>query len=982
MKVKKAYLYSAIALLLVATSVFFTIFGNNGKAYNYAKKDLSKYVSGLVYEGINIDGVEWEQIAADKSDVHAKIAALLKAAVMKNNSNKLPAATKGTINAYDIAVFNYYGVYNDGEKDVIFTAGSTMNPNLGSDFQIFANAEANKLFAEDLNKLVSDALNNKNVVDFSYNYQTTGYLHVNDVVYISYTTTAEGATEQPNVRIDLNDGEAAIDAKYGQGFYAKLLATPIGQKLKATTEAPLTYGEKSYSTLSINWSIRDSYNKASASFIENDVIFAIVTYKDANSKTEFALRIVKGADNNTFTYDAYNLTRGEIVLSDSTTKVPDEVIKRICASVINGSGTVEYAPVDDAAAKWGEGDHYVWVEDAYVLVNKEEVTAPKKDGIYYTKDGDNYVKCAADLAAWADGVDYYTLTKAHYGKVDKTTVTAPVDGVEYFVAIGEYTYNVKSIVREGATEDIKAAFKGIEIAYKYADDATDKAQDGTELKGKEVVFHIFATGVREMNTTYANISSISGGFDSLDAKKLVAIKTALNSYDTTLKAVNDLFGTSNKELVETYVAAFKAYRADASDANKAPYETAYNALVAIEISGKTEENKKETITKFETAYDALQNAVAVYYSEKVATDINNANKAYTDALAALNTYFGEANAATVEAYIAALVAVRADKDNEEKKAAYDAAKAALVAVAVEGKETAENEAAVATFEAAYDALVAVVTNSYTAMDKAIEVSAALVVAKEALSAFGDEDLVDSYISYWLTYQASNTDANKTYYESAYNALVALEVEGKDEAAKKALLKAYEDAYAALAKEAKVSAPHVVVKWLDSEAFEVLLADAEEDLKAEYKSDYINGVVEVLWETIYENVEFISLPKRAVRLAYNDQMDTYKKTYYTTEYKNYDSFKAYMTGKAFKDVDDYKAAVRKDAEEMVKEHLVVFYLADVLDIDVSEKAITADDVYAYSYMSLPEQTQTAYAFDKAFCHLLDEVYVDLLKTPRE
>ena len=160
MKVKKAFWISAIAVLLVATSLFFTIFGNNGKAYNYAKKDLSKFVEGLVYENINIDGIEWEQIAEDKSDVHAKIAALLKAAVMKKNNNKLPVATKGTIDMYDIAVFNYYGVYNDGEKDVIFTAGSTMSPALPNDFQIGATAEANKLFAEDLNKLYNDALIN------------------------------------------------------------------------------------------------------------------------------------------------------------------------------------------------------------------------------------------------------------------------------------------------------------------------------------------------------------------------------------------------------------------------------------------------------------------------------------------------------------------------------------------------------------------------------------------------------------------------------------------------------------------------------------------------------------------------------------------------------------------------------------------------------------------------------------------------------
>ena len=983
MKVKKAFWISAIAVLLVATSLFFTIFGNNGKAYNYAKKDLSKFVEGLVYENINIDGIEWEQIAEDKSDVHAKIAALLKAAVMKKNNNKLPATTKGTIDMYDIAVFNYYGVYNDGEKDVIFTAGSTMSPALPNDFQIGATAEANKLFAEDLNKLFNDALINKNVVDYSYNTQTTGYLHANDVIFISYTTTAEGATEQPNVRINLADGKDAIDAIYGAGFYDKLMATPIGQKQKATTEKPLTFGEKGYSTLTINWAVRDTFNKSSASFVENDVIFAIVTYKDANSKTEFALRIVKGADNNTFTCEAYNLTRGEAVLSDSTTKVPDEVVKRICASVIGGSGSVSYAPVadEDIAAAWGTGDHYEYLEDTYVKVDQTQVTEPKKDVNYYTYDSENskYVKCAADLTAWAENTDYYTLTKAHYEKVDKEEVTAPVAGTKYYVFLGEYSYTVKNVVRPGADEaDVKAAFKGLEIAYTYAEDATDKAQDGTELKGKNVTFHVFPVNVREIKTTYANISSITGGFDSLDAKRLVAIKTALNTYDTTLKAVNDLF--SNKDLVDAYVAAFKAYRADDADANKTAYETAHAALVALEIKDKTEQNKKDTLKKFEDAYDALQSTVAVYYSGQVAEGIVAAEKAYEEALAALNAFFGEANAAVVTAYVDALKALKADADNEEKKTAYETAHAALVAVAVEGKEEADKTAAVDAFDAAYVALREEATRSYSDMDKAIEVSKAIVAAKEALSVFGDEDLVDAYISAWLTHKASATDANKTAYENARDALVALEVEGKDEAAKKALCQAYEDAYVAVEGLVKSASIHVVDAWLDVEAFDVLLVDAEDDLEAEYKNDYINGVVELLWDTMLENVK-VELPGRAVRLAYNDQMDTYKQTYYTSKYKNHDSFKAYMRDEAFKDVDDWKAAVKEDAEEMVKEHLVVFYLAQVLDIDVSEKAITQDDAYAYSYMSLPEQTQTAYAFDKAMSHLLDVVYKDALKTPR-
>ena len=59
--------------------------------------------------------------------------------------------------------------------------------------------------------------------------------------------------------------------------------------------------------------------------------------------------------------------------------------------------------------------------------------------------------------------------------------------------------------------------------------------------------------------------------------------------------------------------------------------------------------------------------------------------------------------------------------------------------------------------------------------------------------------------------------------------------------------------------------------------------------------------------------------------------------------------------------------------MVKEHMVIFHLADMLDIDVSEKKITEDYNYASMYVSYPEQTQTAFAFDQIMIELMDEVY---------
>ncbi|MBO7274161.1 MAG: hypothetical protein J6V22_04830, partial [Clostridia bacterium] len=474
------------------------------------------------------------------------------------------------------------------------------------------------------------------------------------------------------------------------------------------------------------------------------------------------------------------------------------------------------------------------------------------------------------------------------------------------------------------------------------------------------------------------------GFDSHDASRLKAIKSALDSYNSALSSMKTLF--KKEDLVNTYVDALKAYRADASDANKAPYEAAYNALVAEALKDSnnadvTEASKKENLTKFEDAYDAMLRAMAVYYGDVVAEGIVEADKAHTEALEALKAFFGEANAETVNAYIDALEAYKADADNNDKKAAWEAAKAALIAVALDSDEEAKTQK-VETYEAEYAAYLETVLRSYNDLGQGVAVSKAIIAAKEALEAAfvkeGDtesEDIVHAYFDAWLTYKASSTDANKTSYENALNAMVALEVEGKDEAAKKAFATAYETAYGNLEAAVKKHAVHVVTAWLDEEANDVLWADAEDDLTTEYKNNYINEVAKLLWETILNNTKFVKYPSKAVRLAVEDQMDSYKQTYYTTktEYEKYKSFKDYLKNGVFKDVADYEAAIEEDAKEMVKEHMVIFHLADMLEIDVSEKAITEDYNYASMYVSYPEQTQTAFAFDQIMIKLMDVVY---------
>ena len=1041
MKFKKAYLYSAIALLLVATSLFFTIYGNNGKAYNYAKQDLSKYVSGLVYENIDISGVKLSEVT--EIDVHAKIAALLKAAATKNNSNKLPSVSTGknTINMYDIAVLNYYGVIVEDGVETIITVGSLMNPNSGVDFQIGATAEANLLFKDkDLNQKFSDSLINKiSGMDFSYNTITSGYLHANDIIYISYT--ADGAEkETANVRVDLSKGEAAINQEYGEGFYAKLLETPITKKLTSTTTSELKFGEKKYSTLAINWAARTTLlTNSVAGFVEGDVVYATVDRKDANGTISYVIRMTVGANQAVVAYDAYNLTKGEKYTGDNNqAKLEDAVLNAIAKSVLNGTGQITHEATEVVGGQWEAGkEYYVHVEDQYVEVT-DKTAAPKSDVQYYTYDyvktakpltafsanktyytlndgtytaveagttpnaetqyyTKEYVKTAKPLSSWADGTTYYTFSAAHYEKVDTTVVTAPVEGTTYYSSLGaEFKYNVTSVVRETLRDGdkVKDAEAPIEITFEYPADSTEKSADGKiELNGKTVIYRVFVTGVRDIATTYTNISAISGGFDSHDASRLKAIKSALDSYNSTLSSMKTLF--KKEDLVNTYVDALKAYRADASDANKAPYEAAYNALVAEALKDSkgadvTEASKKENLKKFEDAYDAMLRTMAVYYGDVIAEGIVEADKAHTEALEALKAFFGEANVETVNAYIDALKAYKADADNNDKKAAWEAAKAALIAVALESDEEAKTQK-VTTYEAEYAAYLETVLRSYNDLEQGVAVSKAIIAAKEALEAAfvkeGDteaEDIVHAYFDAWLAYKASSTDANKTSYENALNAMVALEVEGKDEAAKKALATAYETAYGNLEAAVKKHAVAVVTAWLDEEAYDVLLADAEDDLTTEYKNNYINEVAKLLWETILNNTKVVKYPSKAVRLAVEDQMDSYKQTYYTTktEYEKYKSFKDYLKNGAFKDVDDYEAAIEEDAKEMVKEHMVVFHLADMLEIDVSEKAITEDYNYASMYVSYPEQTQTAFAFDQIMIKLMDEVYASKMATPRK
>ncbi len=200
---------------------------DDGGAFDYLTADLSKYitVSGYKDYNINLNIARPKEIDADVAILN--ILASKKGAVLHNGA----AVTSGTITPGDVVNIFYRGyVVGDNGEEIFVDGMCNFGSKNGSGEYVYASLEIGS------NQFVPGFEFNLSGKDFSVANQfvriTSGQVSADQVVYVSYTRATSGSSEgkitKASERIVLADGKEKIDAKYGVGFYDKLLTLTVG----------------------------------------------------------------------------------------------------------------------------------------------------------------------------------------------------------------------------------------------------------------------------------------------------------------------------------------------------------------------------------------------------------------------------------------------------------------------------------------------------------------------------------------------------------------------------------------------------------------------------------------------------------------------------------------------------------------------------------------------------------------------------------
>ncbi len=125
------------------------------------------------------------------------------------------------------------------------------------------------------------------------------------------------------------------------------------------------------------------------------------------------------------------------------------------------------------------------------------------------------------------------------------------------------------------------------------------------------------------------------------------------------------------------------------------------------------------------------------------------------------------------------------------------------------------------------------------------------------------------------------------------------------------------------------------------------------LVEEYENEMTTHIGQAVWKLMKDSVKVNNLPEKAVKDAYTRMYEGHENKFYTgthsasnsSNYKYYSKnggFKQYLidntvgTGKG--DFDDAKDYIMAEAEEYVTEIVVIYYIAEVMDLELDKKEI--------------------------------------------
>lgn len=334
---KNRILAIVLAVVLIGTAIFFAVYQKYGTTFDYAKKDMSKYINISLNDVKNADDKSVEHETAEEKDAEAYIASLL----ADYEKLELDKKYEGVIGKYDTVFYFYYVTLKDEEGNEITISKAThLDPTVS--VKNWANTQM--CADDDLARAFADLIG-KDIKEYSYNYFVSGELFEGDNLRFDFEridkdgkvvkdTDRKGVLNADLDNAKVTDGE---DTVFGAGFYEALKDATIGSKKEITLgedDAKVTYN------VTVNYVTRDTV--VGGSIKNGDVVY--LTYKDSDGK-ETTYHHAIGGTENTDAYDEKFGTGFAAALEALTIGAEDFTDITVTVTGEDGATTEKVVPV-------------------------------------------------------------------------------------------------------------------------------------------------------------------------------------------------------------------------------------------------------------------------------------------------------------------------------------------------------------------------------------------------------------------------------------------------------------------------------------------------------------------------------------------------------------------------------------------------------------------------------------------------------------
>lgn len=637
---KKKILCVALAVLLVATAIFFAVYQAIGHTYDYAKNDMSKFVN------LTLDDL---LAADDKSILHSDFTAGEKealAVIARQLSDysklNLELSYVGKIGRFDTLAYVYYITMDVDGVETVISLGSNLDPTVAASklkkVQMGDNSDLSNLFSS----LVGTDLSEYSFNAITANKDAENPIYANDTIYFNYEKL--DAENKVVTTGTYEHGKASeLDAKFGEGFGAAISALEIGDSDKEITTADGT----KY-VVEILFVTRDTVNGGEVQ--NGDIVYFL--YKETGDKSLVTYYATAGVD---------NAKLDEDFGAGFADKLFDIEIGREVSTIVEvpaqeGEGTVKYEVQID----------YVYRAD--LSATAEENITRAEDFVTFEK---TYEEDAEDVAEIKDEegnpielkgktVTYHVVPLYRYDAV--YDMDAIVENFGY-----TSTEDMKGTVLANyldayyAYETAKAAFVAARSAYNSATEAQKEAKKEALDKAEGTL-----NDAREDFLTFNEVEVEEG--------EEAPVKTELDHY---------------LEANAKYLVAFDAYK-DAEEVLKEAEQAAEGA----EAGSAEESAVADATAKFEAAKAAMETAKA---------DMETARAAYATSKGIEDATTVTVEGIVIESYDAYTHVVAQDeKDQEFREAVAKLIWTNVVKLVEDRGVTYPEKALRVTYEALYD----------------------------------------------------------------------------------------------------------------------------------------------------------------------------------------------------------------------------------------------------------------------------------------